>query len=814
MPMLLGNKKTQKNNQNWCIILSPLKNEIDKKKVSQKISEVFSLSTEEAMDLVTNTPIILLDNLTQQVAVQVKEYFRSTGAEMVLTSDVFVKRKCYRTVWPNEPNLSFLRDWNRAPKPSESAPELEASAEEVMETDDAIHEIRSLSDDARRIQDEPVQMGHASDVPAPVISHVDEHRLMEEIRRLKEETAELKEQKSQLRLQLEQMRAQKQSEVSVTEAQLKEAADLREREIQETRGLLANAEEKYEILKNEYREARGVYEDKLSQADDRNQEDEKLIQGLRNKLSVLEDEKRRLFENLSRKEEELAGVRRQGPLTAGLQKLKGGSGEEETAELQAKIDGLTREVETLKITVRERDARVQELREKNEESQRLLGLHAEQGLQTKHALEGRDRELAAAKEAQLHAEEQLRLMAQENVRAKVSLDQQVKQFREKAEALARDAETFKQKLNEMTEDNRLLNGMLEDQKKALLRHQKDYDERRASLEGELSLSRTEVERLRGRLERLGAETEQQVKDYSALKEAYDEQQARCADLEKENDKTRHLLQSRVDQDTREIERLKSEFHAASVQMEAAQKMRQDLEAKVKEQQAQTAYWRHQIENSSAEIKALKQNLADEKSLREQLEVRQRDAEKSQIRLLQEIETRAEEARRWEAEAKSLAGKSAETALKIDELQKALQGRVKDLEAREKELEIARRQLREINAQMEQRDALQRRNQLAAQLAEKEEQLKRMVKQQERVEVEIREREENMRGILADQEKVEKDIVECKQAYRHLMEQAKKEQRPGKIKISRAGNGNGHAPENQENYDNGSGAHWDDRTPTQ
>ena len=120
--MLLGNKKNQENEQNWCLVLNPLPSEIDKRKVAHKISEVFSLSLEEATDLVSNTPIILLDNLTRPMAVKVKDYFRSTGAEMFLTNDVFLKRKCYRTVWPEPPNLSFLRLGLRIPVKSPSIP--------------------------------------------------------------------------------------------------------------------------------------------------------------------------------------------------------------------------------------------------------------------------------------------------------------------------------------------------------------------------------------------------------------------------------------------------------------------------------------------------------------------------------------------------------------------------------------------------------------------------------------------------------------------------------------------------------------------
>ena len=46
-----------------------------------------------------------------------------------------------------------------------------------------------------------------------------------------------------------------------------------------------------------------------------------------------------------------------------------------------------------------------------------------------------------------------------------------------------------------------------------------------------------------------------------------------------------------------------------------------------------------------------------------------------------------------------------------------------------------------------------------------------------MEAEIRDREESIRRIITDQEKVEKEIMEGKQAQRHLAELAKRDQRP-------------------------------------
>ncbi len=108
------------------------------------------------------------------------------------------------------------------------------------------------------------------------------------------------------------------------------------------------------------------------------------------------------------------------------------------------------------------------------------------------------------------------------------------------------------------------------------------------------------------------------------------------------------------------------------------------------------------------------------------------------------------------------------------IEKILQENVKVLSDRERELELARRQTRELKNQSEQREAVQKREQLAGIISDKESRLKELVKGQERMEREIKERENVIREILADQEKAEKDIIEAKQAQRHYLELIKKE----------------------------------------
>ncbi len=142
--MLLGHRKAVEEDQdkNWCVVLNALENEIDRKRVSQKISEIFSLSTEEASDLVRSTPIILLDHLSKSMADRLKGYFATFGANLILSKDTVFKRKCYRTVWPQAPSLSFLHSWNDG-LPSKELIQ-DTTSHEAMNPEQALDEIRAM----------------------------------------------------------------------------------------------------------------------------------------------------------------------------------------------------------------------------------------------------------------------------------------------------------------------------------------------------------------------------------------------------------------------------------------------------------------------------------------------------------------------------------------------------------------------------------------------------------------------------------------------------------------------------------------------
>ena len=309
--MLLRHKKTQGDEQNWCLILNPLRSEIDKKKVAQKISEVFSLSVEESSDLVSNTPIILLDNLTRALALKLKEYFRTAGADMMLTNDVFQKRKCYRTVWPEPPNLSFLHDWDRKEE------EVSIPAQQVLDPHEALDEIRTLSNDVPT----PAPTPEPEEAEVVPMSSIPEAKSDSASQMLRKENELLRAELTRLQGELQHVRKNF-LEKSNAPAEDPQAIKEKENELREMRVLLTNAEEKYEVLKEEYRESRVLYEEKLSlisresdQSKKREDDDTTLIDELRREKEDigrrLEEKTKQLAALAEENEKALAPLREQ-----------------------------------------------------------------------------------------------------------------------------------------------------------------------------------------------------------------------------------------------------------------------------------------------------------------------------------------------------------------------------------------------------------------------------------------------------------------------------------------------------------------------
>lgn len=609
--MLLGQKKSQREEHNWSIILNPLRSEIDKRRVSRKISEAFSLSVEEAFDLVSNTPIILLDNLTRQDAIKVQQYFQQVGAEIMLTNDTFHKRKCYRTVWPEPPSLSFIHKPPAAEESLSHGTQRDQEENEALDVERALEEIHSMG----------VESATRSPQQSPSASFSEEQECRhEEIEKWKKEAFLQQAEVTRLRQEMEQLKREclnAQQSRSAMEEQLQK----RDKEIEELQILLTNAEEKYEGLKEEYREARAIWDEKLSQSSQESS-----------------DQSARTHELLEK--------------VRGLEKTK--------EELQ---DALTRQEHQYRQRIQERQALHEDLEKRLDETSRQL------------------------------EEEKSRLS----------------ELRTRLEQLEKEKDGLQVRLKE-------------------------------------EMDRAELWRMKCQeIQRHFSEVETKSREWQLKNEE---------------------LMSRLE----EWDRLKASY---------AEKLR------IQEEEEQQ--WRKKERELEHQRLQAELALRSERDLRLKAEEKLRDFEAHKARYATDLEIQERQARQWELKALELE-KKIEEIHKAHETERALlEDKIRYYEQRERELETTRRQLREMTQQIEQREAIQKRNYMVNQLVEKEARLKRLIEDQERVEAEIRDREESMRRILAEQEALEKEIIEHRQMERYLLEQLKKDKGP-KTRGLRVGNG--------------------------
>lgn len=259
--MLTGTKKVHPGGQDWFVVLNPLKSELERSRIAREIAAAFRLPVDEALDLVQNTPIILLDNLLYATALQVKQHFRNSQSDIVVSNDNLLKRRCYRTVWPTSPNLAFLH----TPASPALGPK-KSEAEKADHPGETIQEIRSWGQtEWAKPERGDARPSAKNGMPHQNGRHF--HDILEEEReKLLKESVELKESRRVLQKALEKAQAEiseKEKIAETTEAERKQ----KEKEAEELQALVNHAEEKYELLREEFRQTREYFEEKLSAQD-------------------------------------------------------------------------------------------------------------------------------------------------------------------------------------------------------------------------------------------------------------------------------------------------------------------------------------------------------------------------------------------------------------------------------------------------------------------------------------------------------------------------------------------------------------------
>lgn len=93
--------------EDWGVVLQsvPSKN---RKGIVKRLGEIFGLDKRDAEQILSNMPLILVDNLSFGLAARIKKFFQTVGAVAETTNHDMIKKNCFQVLWPQTPDLSFF----------------------------------------------------------------------------------------------------------------------------------------------------------------------------------------------------------------------------------------------------------------------------------------------------------------------------------------------------------------------------------------------------------------------------------------------------------------------------------------------------------------------------------------------------------------------------------------------------------------------------------------------------------------------------------------------------------------------------------
>ncbi|MFH0986237.1 MAG: hypothetical protein V1882_12035 [Candidatus Omnitrophota bacterium] len=93
--------------EDWGVVLQsvPSKN---KREIVKRLEEIFEVEKRDAEQILSNMPLILVDNLSFGLAARIKKFFQTLGAVAETTNHDMIKKNCFQIVWPQTPDLSFF----------------------------------------------------------------------------------------------------------------------------------------------------------------------------------------------------------------------------------------------------------------------------------------------------------------------------------------------------------------------------------------------------------------------------------------------------------------------------------------------------------------------------------------------------------------------------------------------------------------------------------------------------------------------------------------------------------------------------------
>jgi hypothetical protein len=93
--------------EDWGIVLQSVPSK-HKREVVKQIEKIFELDKADAEQILSNVPLVLMDNLSFWLAVRIKKFFQSLGAIVETTNHDVIKKNCLEVLWPKKPDLSFF----------------------------------------------------------------------------------------------------------------------------------------------------------------------------------------------------------------------------------------------------------------------------------------------------------------------------------------------------------------------------------------------------------------------------------------------------------------------------------------------------------------------------------------------------------------------------------------------------------------------------------------------------------------------------------------------------------------------------------
>lgn len=223
--MLLGKKTGPNIQSDWAVILNRAPTDFQRHRAGDLLIDVFHLSSDEAGELMANTPIVLLDQISLETAEKIREHFSKAGVDCSATNDILQKRKCFRAIWPQTPDLSrFLES-----SPKNSPEEELTSSFQLTDESETIHskskdedELKQLTFELQRENETLKRQLERSEQTTKVKTKTEsdfqfqikqfqseESRLQEAIKRLRDENALLTTRTKDLEQQIGRSRQEK-----------------------------------------------------------------------------------------------------------------------------------------------------------------------------------------------------------------------------------------------------------------------------------------------------------------------------------------------------------------------------------------------------------------------------------------------------------------------------------------------------------------------------------------------------------------------------------------------------------------------------